>query len=127
MVGRELKALQQVDLEMADNLKRRKKNQSGMDEIVAAIEGLEPPKCSECSVMTSRLFCCLQCCFTGCWKDCAQRHFGEHKFFMEFNNMVIWCLECNDYIFHDWMDQIVWSEQYNLDYIVSRIRGRLKS
>ena len=86
--------------------------------------------CSD-SLSSARLHTCLQCVFIGCAATKSQQHsshlglhFKESSHFlaMDFNHCTLFCQHCKDYVYPDVFEQVLFAEQYHLDYIISRIR-----
>jgi ubiquitin carboxyl-terminal hydrolase 22/27/51 len=45
-----------------------------------------------------------------------------HFLAVDFNHCSLYCNQCNAYIYPDEYEQILFADQYHLDYIISRVR-----
>ncbi|KAI9304263.1 hypothetical protein BJ944DRAFT_288758 [Cunninghamella echinulata] len=63
---------------------------------------LPTPQCHICSDSLSRLHVCLHCVYMGCWKKGHMKHHlksKKHTFAMDFSRRLIYCGDCQDYIY----------------------------
>ncbi|KAF8525841.1 cysteine proteinase [Hysterangium stoloniferum] len=70
---------------------------------------LQMPTCGICSLTLHRPFVCLQCSFSGCWKDghvIQHLEEKEHGFCVDSASGAIFCIACDDFIHHGKMNAI---------------------
>ncbi|KAJ1798290.1 hypothetical protein LPJ75_006882, partial [Coemansia sp. RSA 2598] len=92
------------------------------------VDEMPAPTCTQCHTPADRLHACLSCDHYGCWRTQAHRGTGDgasphivrhlrehgHPFAFDFSRMVVFCMECNDYVYdptvHSWLlaAQIRW-------------------
>ncbi|CAO3588838.1 unnamed protein product [Absidia cylindrospora] len=88
------------------------------------------PQCSVCSDSLSRLHVCLHCVYMGCWKKGHMRHHlkaKKHTFAMDFTRCMLYCGDCQDYIYDtELMDRVVRLETLKSDLGSRRFRLRWK-
>ncbi|GJJ08288.1 hypothetical protein Clacol_002499 [Clathrus columnatus] len=64
---------------------------------------LQAPQCGICSLSLHRPFVCLQCSFSGCWRDGhVLQHLTEenHMFCMDSSSGSVFCFVCDDFVYH---------------------------
>jgi ubiquitin carboxyl-terminal hydrolase 22/27/51 len=101
---------------------QQEKSKSGLEKIFLQVDKLSTPKCQECSNFTSqaRLHCCLHCVYIGCKSHSA--HYGKHTFCVDFNHLKVYCTKCKEYIYPLEFDRILDEEEYNVNFMITRIR-----
>ena len=110
------------------SVSKRRPLDASFEKAAHAADKLPTPSCCACDAFMSlsRLHCCLSCVYMGCWKDKhIQSHLKakKHCFAMDFVHCIVFCVECNDYIYDLDMDHILHSEKSRMDVIVARVKG----
>ena len=140
--GKELRALLKVDnpegemnnssssqqQQVVSTAQQKKKalQASGMERVVASVEKLPTPKCTDCNdiMASARLHCCLECIHIGCYGTHMNKHYEstKHQFYMDFVHCNVYCCECRDYVYSADFDARIEKEEFHLHYISTRIR-----
>lgn len=67
------------------------------------------PTCGDCGSTLARPIACTQCSFVGCWATKHVLHHLQrenHSFCLDVKSGCLFCIECNDFIFHETIDQL---------------------
>jgi uncharacterized UBP type Zn finger protein len=103
-------------------IEQQEKFKTGLENILVEVDRLARPKCIECSNFRfeSRLHCCLHCVYISCKKHTT--HYKKHVFSVDFNHLKLYCTKCKDYSYPEEFEKIVLEEEYNVKYIISKLR-----
>lgn len=91
---------------------------------------LDAPQCGTCSLTLFRPFVCLQCSFSGCWRDGhVAQHLAEkdHILCIDSSTGSVFCSRCDDFVYHSsleaaYMKAILTIEERNTRSQVSKKR-----
>ncbi|CAO3646302.1 unnamed protein product [Cunninghamella blakesleeana] len=91
---------------------------------------LPSPQCHICSDSLSRLHVCLHCVYMGCWKKGHMKHHlksKKHTFAMDFSRRLLYCGDCQDYIYDtELMNKVLKLETLKYNIGKQKFKLRLK-